>query len=176
MSEIGRLMSQQGHRQLAVRGMVDVVVRNDDGSIAGHHRSRNMVLDTFRVLLASMNSSLWGFDFNTNQIMFIHENNQPIFKHGSTIRSVLAGTRSASVTWTIDGPNRLWSTGIVIASGQPTRTFQSVGIAYNQSLSGAGGITGGYLTVLAMTLLSAPVTQLNTQSLELTYRFSFSRN
>jgi hypothetical protein len=173
------VITGSGHKPMSVKGFVDVVVRNEDGSVADHRHQRNIVLESFRPMLGFFSiensTSFQATAFGDNQWIFIHENNQPINRHNSFWRSTTPGTVVLALTWTRDGANRIWSTSGVIASGQPTRTIQTIGISVNQSTSTGGGVTANIGRVWSATVLSSPVTQLNTQSLEITYRYAFSR-
>jgi hypothetical protein len=152
-----------------VRGIVDVVLRNPDGSIADHVHKENMVTDLYR-----MEFVFRDYIMDT-QYLFIHENNRPMHIKRTAMRTVMPGTFDMSVTASKDGPNRLWTYSTVFAAPPSNRTFQTVGLSEYHETGAYTNVHPGPKAILAATVLGAPLTQLTTQTLEVTYRLAFQR-
>lgn len=161
----------------SVIGIVDVVVRNADGDVALDadgkpmiYHKRNMTTDHLRYSMAINN-----LDMTATRI-FINENSQPMHPKRTAMRTYLPGIWKMDVSASKDGPNRLWSYSTVFAAPPNNRIFQTVGLARNAETGPFTNFFGGPQNIQAATVLSAPVTQLTTQTLEVTYRLAFQRS
>lgn len=156
---------------LSVTGLVDMVIRNGDGTIAAHEHVHNMHTDIFRQQFVLSNT---GYFNNYEVGIFINENTQPMTYRRSFFNTSLPGTTGQAVVWSFDGVNRLWTTSTVFSNPPSNRTFRTIGI-YRGGLPAHGGVTGSNHVVFAATVLSQAYTQLTTQTLEVVYRLAFSR-
>lgn len=152
-----------------IKGIVDVVLRNEDGSIAQHAHQENMITDLFRMEF-TINDLLLD-----TQYVFIHENNEVMHHKRTAMRTVLPGTFVMSTTASKDGPNRLWTFSVVFAVPPVNRTFQTVGLCETTDPNGYTNVFPGPQNITAATVLGSPITQLTTQTLEVTYRLAFQR-
>jgi len=152
-----------------IHGIVDIVLRNDDGSIAEHVHKRNMITDAFRPQFVYNNRTL-----NTKYV-FINENSEPMHPKRTAMRTVLPGTFVMSTTASMNGANRLWTYSVVFAVPPSNRTFQTVGLTETVDTGGYTGVRAGPSNIIAATVLGAPITQLTTQTLEVAYRLAFQR-
>jgi len=160
-----------GQSGFAIEGLVDVIVRNPDGSIDQHERKKNLITDTTRIMFSYPSSSL----LSTNNI-FIHQNSLPIFKAVTSMRSVISGTYAqAPSSSVLDGPNRLWTFTTTFAAPPSNRTFQTIGLCKSINNSGFTNLKLGPAGIMAATVLGTPINQSTIQTAEIVYRIALTR-
>lgn len=156
---------------LSVNGLVDMVIRNDDGTIAAHEHIHNMHTDIFRQQFVLSNSGFFG---SSDTHIFINENTEPMSYRKSFWVTALPGVVAQTVPWSIDGVSRLWTASTVFGNPPSNRTFRTIGIGRGGE-GPYGAITRAQHVTFAATVLSQSYTQLTTQTLEIVYRLAFSR-
>ncbi len=165
------LLRESNENLPRIEGLVDVVLRNADGSIAEAVHKRNMVTELFRMLFASNDHPIGAGNVN----VFIHENAAAMHAKRTVMRTTMSNTWAQIVTPTRDGPNRLWTFQTVFAAPGTARVFQTVGISRNRSTTVIFNGKTGPTNIMAATVLGSPISQSTSQTLEVTYRLAFLR-
>lgn len=153
-----------------VTGIVDAILKNENGDIVQHEHKHNMITDAFRTWLGGNDNSF------TSAYIFIHENTEAMHQKRSAMRTVLPGTWAQNVSQSFDGPNRIWTFATVFDAPPTTRTFKTVGLTRGRNTSGYTGVFEGPNSIIAATVLSATITQEMSQTLEVNYRLAFQRS
>ena len=154
----------------SVMGIVDVVLRDENGEIVHHEHKHNLITDQFRTYWVTNNNQEIGAFY-----VFINENIEAMHAKRSAMRTILPGTWAQNITPSKDGPNRIWTYATVFAPPPVTRTFKTVGLTRAIENGGYTNIDGGPNSIVAATVLSSAITQTTAQTLEVNYRLAFQR-
>lgn len=154
-----------------LEGMIDAVLRAEDGSIIQHVHQHNLITEFFRLLYAP------NGDFQHHiQSVFIHENSEPMHRKRTAMRTTMPGEFAQQTTPTLDGPSRIWTYQTVFAAPATQRTIRTIGLCRAASGSGFTGLRVGVAGITAATLLSSPIVQTTSSTLEVSYRIAIQRN
>lgn len=156
-----------------VTGIVDAVLRNEDGSIADHRHQKNMITDFFRIFFVYYTNA--GASIAPNYV-FLNHNSEPMHPKRTAMRNVLPGTFAMNLSPSFDGPNRIWTYSTVFVAPPSTRIFQTIGLSKSISTGTQNNVKAGPQGIFAATVLSSPITQTTSQTLEVNYRLAFQRN
>lgn len=152
-------------------GEIDAVVRNQDGSIDQRIKQHNL----FTHLYGDSNAWSSGGNPMSSGYVFITNDDGEMLPLKSIFRSTYVDTMTMSATNTKSGSAKTWTFQVTFAAPTaPGRTVNIIGIGnatYTRIGSYACAITGVYCA----TKLTSPITQSNTQTLEITYRVTIMR-
>jgi hypothetical protein len=168
---LSELLRDENHMP-GIVGIVDAVLRNEDGSIADHRHQKNMITDFFRIFFVYFNS---GGQISQNYV-FLNQNTEAMHPKRTAMRNLLPGTFANSVSPIIDGDNRIWTYSTVFTAPPSTRIFQTIGLAKSTNTDTQNNVKAGPQGIFAATVLSSQVTQTTSQTLEINYRLAFQRN
>ncbi len=166
---LAEMIGSGGFQLPHVEGIVDVVLKNEDGSIADHVHQKNMVLEFYRMLF-------YGTDIDLSTMyLFIGSNSEPMHPKRNSFRNLIPSPFSVNLAPTFDGPNRLWTYFNTFSAPAANRTFRTVGLGKNSTGATNSNANRGIVQVCAATVLGTPITQTTSQTLEVTYRLAFQR-
>lgn len=155
----------------SIRGMVDAVLKDADGTIVQHLHQPNLITEYMRLLFVP------NTDFNHHLMyLFINENTEPAHPARTSLRTTLPGTWAQNVTPSLNGPARIWTYQTVFAAPPAQRTIGTIGLTRGIASGGFTNVKGGPSSVCAMTVLSTPIVQTTAQTLEVSYRLAFQRS
>lgn len=153
-----------------IDGIVDVFLRDADGNILQHEHKHNLITEYHRLLFLPNGN----FAHHTLYV-FINETNEPAHFKRTMLRTTLPGTWAQNVTPSLDGTNRIWTYQTVFSAPPAQRTIRSVGLARRISTPGYTNVKSGPAAINAMTILSSPIVQSTTETLEVSYRLALQR-
>ena len=152
-----------------VEGTIDAVLRDADGNILQHVHQHNMITEYYRLLFAANDLA------HANMCVFLHETTEAMHHKRSSMRTTMPGVSLIGVVPAIDGPNRIWTYQVVFDRPPVQRTIRMVGLTRNASQDGFTNLKSGPSGICAATLLSTPIVQLVSATLEVSYRLAIQR-
>jgi hypothetical protein len=152
-------------------GEIDAVVRNQDGSIDQRIKQHNL----FTHLYGDTNGWIAAGNQMVSAWIFISNDDSDMLALKTVFRSTYANTMTSSTTTIKNGAAKTWTfQNTFAAPTAPGRTINVIGLAYADYTrvgSYACALAGAYCA----TKLTSPITQSNTQTLEITYRVTIMR-
>jgi len=156
-----------------IDGIVDVFLRDaKTGEILEHQHKRNLITEYHRILLGP------NSDYTpTAMYVFINENSEAMHPKRTSMRTTLPGVWAMTNTPTIDGPNRIWTYQVVFAAPPSQRVIRTIGLARGiHTINGYTNLKNGIQAINAATVLSSPITQTTSATLEVSYRLAIQRS
>lgn len=152
-------------------GIVDIVLRNEDGSIDKHIHQRNLVLNVTTMLRAYMNYANF-----TPAYLFVLEKDRPLKRYEGLSRNLSKyGTGIVTATVTPDINNRIVTMSAVIPVPSAPRPISIIGCSKGSIETLAGNVRITPVNWMAATRLSAAIIQGTSQTVEVSYRIAFQR-
>jgi hypothetical protein len=153
-----------------VEGTIDAVLRDADGNILQHVHQHNMITEYFRLLFVP------NGDWNHSPlIVFINETTEAMHPKRNSMRTTMPGVSLMAVSPSIDGVNRIWTYQTVFAVPPVQRTIRMIGLTRYASQDGFTNLKSGPGGICAATLLSTPIVQPTSATLEVSYRLAIQR-
>lgn len=153
-----------------IKGTVDAVLRDADGSILQHVHQHNMITEYLRSLFLPN-----GNITHHQQYVFINETTEAMHVKRNAMRTTLPGTWAMASTPSLDGAGRIWTYQVVFAVPPAQRTIRMIGLTRNISTNGYTNVKCGPTGIVAATLLSTPIVQPPSATLEVSYRLAIQR-
>jgi hypothetical protein len=146
-----------------IKGFIDAVCRNDDGSVGWEVHQPNLITDLGR--------RLWSFQWfgSTAQIFICGVAETPLASRCALIDSNLSTAYATGATPTNDSNTNTKSWSFTFATPGSNRTVAAIGVAYPTPAANFGAIN-----IMAYSLLTPPKTQSTSQTLELSYRLTMT--
>lgn len=176
LSQLKDLHREQGRRPLgiAVKGHIDLVVRNEDGSIDQIVSKDN--------LATSLWNDVWLFgfqDLRSLNLFILPDDNGTMNQFKTAGRHLYSGQYEVNSSASVNTSTSTWTyTGVL---GSPTgipagtaRSVRYIGLKTSNP-EGTESNTRYAQYIFAMTRMTSDITQSTTQTLEIVYRVSFSR-
>ena len=155
-------------------GEFEVIVRDPDGSVASHIKQHNAATEVLRWQWYKANEQQINSNVPLNARIAIWENSAPLNAWAFSGRYFMPGTFSVPASYTYTPSTHTWLIQGVFGAGT-TRTLQTVMWCYNTLSTVFFGTGRAFGQCQAYTVLSQPVIQLSTQTLEINYRITFTR-
>lgn len=153
-----------------VEGTIDAVLRDADGNILQHVHQHNMITEYYRLLFVPNGD--WN---HSTMYVFLNETTEAMHPKRSAMRTTLPGTWAINTGASFDGANRIWTYQTVFAVPPAQRTIRMIGLSRYINTAGYTNVKAGPMGICAATLLSTPIVQLVSATLEVSYRLAIQR-
>lgn len=176
LRQLKELHKEQGRQPLnvAVKGHVDAIVRNSDGSVDQLVSKDNLATSLWNDAWMIREQNLRYLD-----LLILPDDNGVMTPYKTAGRHLYSGQYEVDCYASVDGATSTWTyTGVFPApTGIPAGTSRSVRyIGLKTSNNQGTDNTARYAQyIFAMTRMTSDITQSTTQTLEVVYRVSFSR-
>lgn len=151
-------------------GVVEVLLRNDDGSVDEVVKQKNAETRWLQILYVYP-----GRDERNHEVFIANDDGWPMHPWKSVLPSNYSTDSDQVAFRTLDSTNLVWTFQTTFSAPAADRTFRYVGLKYKDADSGLSGTARLNPNVIAATRLTSSLTQTTTQTLEITYRISWQR-
>lgn len=170
LTELKKAHADHGRMPLSVKvdGHVDLVVKNEDGSVDQAVSKSNLTTQLWPLSWQRYN----GPNLRSLTMFIAPDDNGQMETYKTMIRHLYPENYAVSVTATLNATTETWTYTGVFGLPSLNRVFRYVGLCSNVPTEGTARAAGG---IFAMTRMTSDISQTTTQTLEVVYRVSFSR-
>jgi hypothetical protein len=177
LNQVLDLHRSEGQSQMALRldGHVDLIVRNDDGTVDQAASKSNLTTE-----LWLDNWHYYGVDLRYMYLFILPDDGgemHPLKTAGRHLYpdnyEVSLGPDQSNIS--INNATRTWTFTAVFGQPSSNRSFRYLGLRARNNPAGIDGNAKNENFIFAMTRMTSDVTQTTTQTLEVVYRVSFTR-